>query len=428
MVPLEADDYETVDSADEDDDWDDQYGEVVVEGDFDGNASDAGGSEPEKPDKRVWGIDNEALEALKAKTAKLPRPGSLMARPIQPGEKLGLPTHYTPQYRIWTTVQEFKEKSRIFPWDQIFRSQPGPSLASYTVPPYIQSSGLVKSEIAAGGTLQYGAYDNTPRYPNNPNPNPQHAQASSMSLQMPMPAVPGAGRPPPCMTHPRPVSGPSEEASIPRSASVSLASSSGHGSLDFSGPSAAPTAGSIGSVGSFTIAERVTSRKWDDHDDTLLLALHTKWGGNWEAVVSRFNQQPDESRTRTKKAMQHRFSTLQRARRATEASAATATDQLNGISPVNAVPRGTAAAPVTAPTAFKTALGAQTMGGFRAADAAASDVPAVPQLVPPLVPAGVPLVPAGGTLSTSTAVTVTVPPLPGTIPPSASISTSMDLG
>ena len=47
---------------------DDQYGEVVVEGDFDGNASDAGGSEPEKPDKRVWGIDNEALEALKAKT------------------------------------------------------------------------------------------------------------------------------------------------------------------------------------------------------------------------------------------------------------------------------------------------------------------------------------------------------------------------
>ena len=85
--------------------------------------------------------------------------------------------------------QEFKEKSRIFPWDQIFRSQPGPSLASYTVPPYIQSSGLVKSEIDAGGTLQYGAYDNTPRYPNNPNPNPQHAQASSMSLQMPMTAV-----------------------------------------------------------------------------------------------------------------------------------------------------------------------------------------------------------------------------------------------
>lgn len=327
MVPLEADDYETVDSADEDDDWDDQYGEVVVEGDFDGNASDGGESEaaePEKPDTRVWGIDNEALEALKAKTAKLPRPGSLI-RPIQSGDKLGLPTHYTPQYRIWTSVQEFKEKSRIFPWDQIFRSQPGtasgPSLASYTAPPYIQSIGAVKSESGASGTVPYGAYDNTPSYPNNPTP--QYAQTSSTSLQMPMPTAPGAGRS---------VSGPSREASIPRSVSV----------LDFSGPSVPPTAGSVGSIGSFTIAQdRVTSRKWDDSDDKLLLALHANWNGNWEAIVLRFNQQPDEGRTRTKKAMQHRFATLQRARRASVALAAphpAATDQLNGVSSINPVP------------------------------------------------------------------------------------------
>ena len=171
-----------------------------------------------------------------------------------------------------------------------------------------------------------------------------------------------------------------------------------------------------------------SSRKWDDTDDTLLLALHTQWSGNWEQIVSHFNKQPvrfgsisfprihtlflflphssrspsfslflspsfcllsrflsflfshyltlflsallslcfflsasfslphthtythihtclscsrllpqGEGRTRTKKAMQHRFSTLQRARRASETFAAphpAAAGQLNGFSSV----------------------------------------------------------------------------------------------
>lgn len=384
MAPLEADDYETVDSADEDDDdWDaDQYGEVVVEGDFEGDAaqSDAGAAEAAEPepeqlaDSRVWGIDNDALEALKAKTAKLARPGSIRAltQIAQPGDKLRLPTHYTQQYRIWTTVQEFKEKSRIFPWDQIFRSRPGPSYAS------------------VGGLLQRGPYDSI---------SGNHSQIPAMSLTTNAMPVAG-GTDGPARPFSGITSGLSEGPSSPPSAGVALiGSGSGHTSLDFGGSGATPGA----TLGQERYA---SSRKWDDTDDTLLLALHTQWSGNWEQIVSHFNKQPGEGRTRTKKAMQHRFSTLQRARRASETFAAphpAAAGQLNGFSSVSVVPHQVSVVPPPGIAAafgmFKTAPATAQMptGGVRAADTAdaASDVPVVPQAItvttPPDAPASMDL-------------------------------------
>ena len=72
----------------------DQYGEVVVEGDFEGDAaqSDAGAAEAAEPepeqlaDSRVWGIDNDALEALKAKTCAL-----ASRLPVSPSPRLPVP-------------------------------------------------------------------------------------------------------------------------------------------------------------------------------------------------------------------------------------------------------------------------------------------------------------------------------------------------